>query len=61
MPAAVRDLQCLAETDAQDLSFLLCLLETSEQQHLAQVCTALHGAPLQLPLPQLPVLRAALC
>ncbi|KAM5266871.1 tetratricopeptide repeat protein 34 isoform 2-T2 [Hipposideros larvatus] len=36
MPAAARDLQCLAETDAQDLGFLLCLLETSEQQRLAQ-------------------------
>lgn len=51
MPAAVRDLQCLAETDAQDLSFLLCLLETSEQQRLAQVCTALPRAPLPLPSP----------
>ncbi|XP_019514073.1 PREDICTED: tetratricopeptide repeat protein 34 isoform X3 [Hipposideros armiger] len=36
MPAAARDLQCLAETDAQDLGFLLCLLETSEQQRLSQ-------------------------
>ncbi|XP_045426492.1 tetratricopeptide repeat protein 34 [Pipistrellus kuhlii] len=36
MPAAARDLQCLAETDAGDLGFLLSLLEASERQGLAQ-------------------------
>ncbi|KAM5322615.1 tetratricopeptide repeat protein 34 isoform 2-T2 [Glossophaga mutica] len=36
VPAASRDLQCLAETDAGDLGFLLRLLETSERQSLAQ-------------------------
>uniref|UniRef100_A0A8C0QYA3 Tetratricopeptide repeat domain 34 n=1 Tax=Canis lupus dingo TaxID=286419 RepID=A0A8C0QYA3_CANLU len=34
--AAVRDLQCLAETDAQELGFLLHRLEASEQQSLSQ-------------------------
>ncbi|EHB00352.1 Tetratricopeptide repeat protein 34 [Heterocephalus glaber] len=33
---AAQDLQCLAETDAQDLSFLLRLLQPSEQQSLTQ-------------------------
>lgn len=37
VPAASRDLQCLAETDAGDLGFLLRLLEASERQSLAQV------------------------
>ncbi|KAK1340578.1 hypothetical protein QTO34_019149 [Cnephaeus nilssonii] len=36
VPAAARDLQCLAETDAGDLGFLLSLLEASERQGLAQ-------------------------
>ncbi|XP_025712368.2 tetratricopeptide repeat protein 34 [Callorhinus ursinus] len=36
VPAAVRDLQCLAETEAQELSFLLQRLETSERQSLSQ-------------------------
>ncbi|KAF6112049.1 tetratricopeptide repeat domain 34 [Phyllostomus discolor] len=36
VPAASRDLQCLAETDAEDLGFLLRLLEASERQSLAQ-------------------------
>ncbi|XP_074233742.1 tetratricopeptide repeat protein 34 [Camelus bactrianus] len=34
--AAARDLQCLAETDAQDLRFLLRLLDASERQSLTQ-------------------------
>ncbi|CAK7317627.1 Tetratricopeptide repeat protein 34 [Vulpes lagopus] len=34
--AAVRDLQCLAETDAPELGFLLHRLEASEQQSLSQ-------------------------
>ncbi|XP_057562339.1 tetratricopeptide repeat protein 34 [Hippopotamus amphibius kiboko] len=34
--AAARDLQCLAETDTQDLGFLLRLLEASERQNLSQ-------------------------
>lgn len=37
VPAAARDLQCLAEADAQELSFLLQLLEASERQSLTQV------------------------
>lgn len=37
MEAAVRDLQCLAETDPGDLGFLLRLLSTEEKQGLAQV------------------------
>lgn len=45
--AAAHDLQCLAETDAQDLGFLLCLLEASERQSLTQVGTA----PLRVPSP----------
>lgn len=45
--AAAQDLQCLAETDAQDLGFLLCLLEASERQSLTQVGTA----PLRVPSP----------
>lgn len=45
VPAAARDLQCLAEKDAGDLSFLLRLLEASERQSLAQVGGAPHGAP----------------
>lgn len=45
VPAAARDLQCLAETDAGDLGFLLRLLEASERQSLAQVGAAPHGAP----------------
>ncbi|XP_036918025.1 tetratricopeptide repeat protein 34 [Sturnira hondurensis] len=36
VPAASRDLQCLAETDPGDLGFLLRLLEASERQSLAQ-------------------------
>ncbi|XP_036206943.1 tetratricopeptide repeat protein 34 [Myotis myotis] len=36
VPAAAQDLQCLAETDAGDLRFLLSLLEASERQGLAQ-------------------------
>ncbi|XP_029082901.1 tetratricopeptide repeat protein 34 [Monodon monoceros] len=36
VPAATQDLQCLAETDTQDLGFLLRLLEASERQSLAQ-------------------------
>ncbi|XP_043429532.1 tetratricopeptide repeat protein 34 [Prionailurus bengalensis] len=36
VPAAARDLQCLAEADAQELSFLLQLLEASERQSLTQ-------------------------
>lgn len=43
-PAAARDLQCLAETDAGDLGFLLRLLEASERHSLAQVGAAPHGA-----------------
>uniref|UniRef100_A0A8C9QR19 Tetratricopeptide repeat domain 34 n=1 Tax=Spermophilus dauricus TaxID=99837 RepID=A0A8C9QR19_SPEDA len=39
VPAAVQDLQCLAEVDAQDLRFLLQLLEASERHSVAQVCT----------------------
>ncbi|KAM4871991.1 LOW QUALITY PROTEIN: tetratricopeptide repeat protein 34 [Thomomys bottae] len=42
VPAAARDLQCLAETDAPDLGFLLRLLETPERQSLAQA--AAQGA-----------------
>ncbi|XP_005368778.1 tetratricopeptide repeat protein 34 [Microtus ochrogaster] len=34
--AAAHDLQCLAETDTQDLSFLLRLLESPEQRSLTQ-------------------------
>uniref|UniRef100_A0A8D0MWB5 Tetratricopeptide repeat protein 34 n=1 Tax=Sus scrofa TaxID=9823 RepID=A0A8D0MWB5_PIG len=34
--AAAHDLQCLAESDTQDLGFLLRLLEASEQQRLTQ-------------------------
>lgn len=45
--AAAQDLQCLAEMDAQDLGFLLCLLEASERQSLTQVGTA----PLRVPSP----------
>lgn len=37
VPAAARDLQCLAEADAQELGFLLQLLEASERQSLTQV------------------------
>uniref|UniRef100_A0A8C3VWI3 Tetratricopeptide repeat domain 34 n=1 Tax=Catagonus wagneri TaxID=51154 RepID=A0A8C3VWI3_9CETA len=36
VPAAARDLQCLAETDTQDLGFLLHLLEASERRSLTQ-------------------------
>ncbi|XP_076718792.2 tetratricopeptide repeat protein 34 [Callospermophilus lateralis] len=36
VPAAVQDLQCLAEVDAQDLRFLLQLLEASERHSVAQ-------------------------
>uniref|UniRef100_UPI000E558964 tetratricopeptide repeat protein 34 n=1 Tax=Urocitellus parryii TaxID=9999 RepID=UPI000E558964 len=36
VPAAVQDLQCLAEADAQDLRFLLQLLEASERHSVAQ-------------------------
>ena len=43
--AAAQDLQCLAEMDAQDLGFLLCLLEASERQSLTQVGTAPLGVP----------------
>ncbi|XP_059230905.1 tetratricopeptide repeat protein 34 [Mustela nigripes] len=35
-PAAARDLQCLAETDAQELCFLLQRLEASERRSLSQ-------------------------
>lgn len=38
-PAAARDLQCLAETDAQELCFLLQRLEASERRSLSQVCS----------------------
>ncbi|XP_069333466.1 tetratricopeptide repeat protein 34 [Eulemur rufifrons] len=38
-PAAARDLQCLAEADTADLSFLLRLLEASERQSLTQAAT----------------------
>ncbi|KAB1268554.1 Tetratricopeptide repeat protein 34 [Camelus dromedarius] len=64
--AAARDLQCLAETDAQDLRFLLRLLDASERQSLTQVCTAPQRAPTPAPLQPLwwetpgPGLRAAL-
>ncbi|CAH7448370.1 Ttc34 [Phodopus roborovskii] len=34
--SAIHDLQCLAETDTQDLSFLLHLLESPERQSLTQ-------------------------
>uniref|UniRef100_A0A673TLB4 Tetratricopeptide repeat domain 34 n=1 Tax=Suricata suricatta TaxID=37032 RepID=A0A673TLB4_SURSU len=36
MAAAARDLRCLAETDAQELGFLLQLLEAPERQSLTQ-------------------------
>ncbi|KFO31780.1 Tetratricopeptide repeat protein 34 [Fukomys damarensis] len=36
LTTAARDLQCLAETDAQDLCFLLRLLQPLEQQSLTQ-------------------------
>lgn len=38
VPAAMRELQCLAEVDAQELGFLLQRLEASERQSLSQVC-----------------------
>ncbi|XP_063091408.1 tetratricopeptide repeat protein 34 isoform X2 [Cavia porcellus] len=41
---AALDLQCLAETDAQDLSFLLCLLQPWEQQRLTQGSDLRHRA-----------------
>ncbi|XP_070461043.1 tetratricopeptide repeat protein 34 [Equus przewalskii] len=44
--AAARDLQCLAETDARDLGFLLQLLEASERQSLAQVAAQEAGTLL---------------
>lgn len=53
MLAATQDLQRLAETDAQDLGFLLHLLENSERQSLAQVGTAPHGGPSPAPLQHL--------
>ena len=53
MPAATQDLQRLAETDAQDLGFLLHLLEASERQSLAQVGAAPHGGPSPAPLQHL--------
>lgn len=46
--AAARDLQCLAETDARDLGFLLQLLEASERQSLAQV-PRIPGSPSPAP------------
>ncbi|XP_034527317.1 tetratricopeptide repeat protein 34 [Ailuropoda melanoleuca] len=36
VPAAMRELQCLAEVDAQELGFLLQRLEASERQSLSQ-------------------------
>ncbi|XP_012662690.1 tetratricopeptide repeat protein 34 [Otolemur garnettii] len=39
VPAATQGLQCLAETDTWDLSFLLRLLEASERQSLTQAAT----------------------
>lgn len=53
---AALDLQCLAETDAQDLSFLLCLLQPWEQQRLTQVGAQYLQSPLFKPLliPQAP-------
>uniref|UniRef100_A0A8C6DKR0 Tetratricopeptide repeat domain 34 n=1 Tax=Moschus moschiferus TaxID=68415 RepID=A0A8C6DKR0_MOSMO len=48
--AAAQDLQCLAEMDAQDLGFLLCLLEASERQSLTQA--AVHEADTLLNLGQ---------
>ena len=50
VPAASRDLQSLAETDAGDLGFLLHLLEASERQSLAQV-PAHPVEPLRQPSP----------
>ena len=49
--AAAQDLQCLAETDAQDLGFLLCLLEASERQSLTQVGNSTPRSPQPSPSP----------
>ncbi|XP_005404213.1 PREDICTED: tetratricopeptide repeat protein 34 [Chinchilla lanigera] len=43
---AAQDLQCLAETDAQDLSFLLRLLQPSERQSLTQAAAQEAGTLL---------------
>ena len=66
MVAAAQDLQCLAEMDAQDLGFLLCLLEASERQSLTQVGTAPLGVPspallqhLRCEIPRSRTLRSA--
>ncbi|KAG8505479.1 Tetratricopeptide repeat protein 34 [Galemys pyrenaicus] len=45
--AAARDLQGLAETDPQDLGFLLRLLEPAERQGLAQVAAQEAGSLLE--------------
>lgn len=52
MSAATRDLQHLAETDARDLTFLLRLLESPEQQSLTQVHSAHKPHASLAPVPQ---------
>ncbi|XP_036033999.1 tetratricopeptide repeat protein 34 [Onychomys torridus] len=48
---AAHDLQCLAEIDTQDLSFLLCLLEPPEQQSLTQAAAKEASNLLELGQP----------
>uniref|UniRef100_A0A4W2D6C9 Tetratricopeptide repeat domain 34 n=1 Tax=Bos indicus x Bos taurus TaxID=30522 RepID=A0A4W2D6C9_BOBOX len=50
--AAAQDLQCLAEMDAQDLGFLLCLLEASERQSLTQAAVQEADTLLNLGQPR---------
>ncbi|XP_006914524.1 tetratricopeptide repeat protein 34 [Pteropus alecto] len=46
VPAAARDLQCLAETDAGDLGFLLRLLEASQREGVTQTAAQEAGTLL---------------
>ncbi|XP_029411689.1 tetratricopeptide repeat protein 34 [Nannospalax galili] len=52
MPAAAQDLQRLAETDTQDLGFLLRLLESSERQSLTQAAAQKASTLLDTGQPQ---------